>query len=422
MRKLLQSSIFKASVFKTVVFKISIFAILFFASINGAQAQMEIESSSRMRAGGNRSISAMFRDSVRIQSNLQAKYYSQAREKHERKQIRKERNVLTGEGGIQGAVTNLSESWIETSGGDNSVTLLGWFNLKHVYTKNLFTLSSDFSTKFGYYRVVLESTNADGGIDRVPTWFKNADEFQISSTPAIKISNNWSYGATIKFRSQFAKGYVSSASQERYNMKSEIMSPAYLDISGGLIYASPKEKFPIKVNFSPVAMSAIYVTSAAVRENAAYDYLEHTEANYKGYVEPYGVDATKTSKYEGGSSIQIDFDRYFGKNDFLRYTTSFFSFYGWMSQLAADNVYNNYDSYLAAQDAWDSADAATKGAKPMLSILPTVRWENKIEIKASKYLATSLSFQMYYNRAQNLKLQTQTLFSVGLSYNFANKK
>ncbi len=397
-------------------------ALTLVATITPAAAQMDIEMSSRLRGNSSRSISSMFRDSVRMQANAKAEYYSQARERHERKALRKERNLISVEGGIQGALTNLSDSWIATSGGDNSITLLGWFNVKHVYTKNLFTLSSDFSTKFGYYRVVLESTNADGGVDRNSTWFKNTDEFQISTTPAFKISNNWSYGATIRFRSQFAKGYVSSGSQESYNLKSTFLSPGYLDVSGGLIYTSPSEKFPIKVNFSPLAMSAVYVRSLEVRENAEYDYLDPSVTESLGYVEPYGVNPTKSSKYEGGSSIQIDFERSFGKGDFLRYTTSLFSFYGWMAQIMSGNVYSNYDEFKAAEEAWNNAAADEKGIQPMLSILPTVRWENKIDIKAAKYLTTTLSFQLYYNRAQHLKVQHQTLLSVGLSYNFANKK
>ena len=50
-----------------------------------------------------------------------------------------------------------------------------------------------------------------------------------------------------------------------------------------------------------------------------------------------------------------------------------------------------------------------------------MRWENTIDIKATKYLSTTLSFQLYYNRAQNVSVQTRTLLSVGLSYTFKNK-
>lgn len=50
-----------------------------------------------------------------------------------------------------------------------------------------------------------------------------------------------------------------------------------------------------------------------------------------------------------------------------------------------------------------------------------MRWENKIDIKATKYLTTNFSFQLYYNRAQNTSVQTETLLSVGLTYTFKNK-
>lgn len=57
----------------------------------------------------------------------------------------------------------------------------------------------------------------------------------------------------------------------------------------------------------------------------------------------------------------------------------------------------------------------------MLQIHPTVRWENTIDIKATKYLSTTFNFQFYYNRAQNYDIQTQLLLSVGLTYTFKNK-
>ena len=60
--------------------------------------------------------------------------------------------------------------------------------------------------------------------------------------------------------------------------------------------------------------------------------------------------------------------------------------------------------------------------KPRLPIPPIVRWENTIDIKATKSLSTSLSFQLYYNRAQNLDVQTRTLLSGGLTYTFKNKE
>ena len=50
-----------------------------------------------------------------------------------------------------------------------------------------------------------------------------------------------------------------------------------------------------------------------------------------------------------------------------------------------------------------------------------MRWTNTIDIKATKFITTTLSFELYYNRAQNVDVQTKTLLSVGLTYTFKNK-
>ncbi len=391
---------------------IKLFALFLALIPLSAQAQMEIDNVANK---GNRNVS--FADSIRIQNLSSVDYFSRAKYRYERQQIRKERNSLQITSSLTGSMTNLNDPWVETSGGDNSITLLALVTLKHVYTKNLFSLTTSFSGKFGYYRVVLDQTLDDGTVDQVPTWYKNQDEVWLSVTPSLKMSDNWSYGATIKFRTQFADGYLSSGSQNSYNLKSTFLSPGYLDISGGLIYKSPNAKWPFEISLSPLALSAIYVTSEAVRDNAQYSYL-NPESNSSSYVEPYGVSPSERSEYEGGSSIQIEYNKTFGKKKFLTYDTTLYSFYGWMSQLTYSNIYGNVDDYEEALDEWNSnADIA----KPMLSIRPTVRWENKISIKATNLITTSISCQLYYNKSQNYSIQTQTLLSVGLSYTFKNK-
>ena len=127
--------------------------------------------------------------------------------------------------------------------------------------------------------------------------------------------------------------------------------------------------------------------------------------------------ANKNQRYEGGSSIQIDFDRTFGKDQNIRYRTTLFSFWGWITNMGLDNKVKRWDEYHAALDKWDG----NIKTKPRLPIHPTVRWENTVDIKATKFLTTSLSFQLYYNRAQNASIQTKTLLSIGLSYTFKNK-
>lgn len=334
-------------------------------------------------------------------------YFSPARYRAERAAIRKERNFLEFGGGLQGALTAYNDPWVDVSGGDNSIALVGSLFLHHTFTKNLFTVETKFDAKLAYNRMKVEYE--DGGEQGI--WFKNQDEFAVSIAPSFKMSKNWSYGAIFKFRSQFVNGYKSRTEQEEEHMKSKFMSPGYLDLSFGITYKSPSAKFPIQVNMSPVAMSATFVESDLIRRDNGFSY---------------GIeDPSKTSKYEGGSSIQIDFDRTFGKSGVLRYRTTLYSFFGWISDIGQKNRISDYSEYLDAYEKWQNPDDTTVGHeitdKPRLPIHPTVRWENTIDIKATKYLSTTLSFQLYYNRAQNVSVQTRTLLSVGLSYTFKNK-
>lgn len=340
-------------------------------------------------------------------------YFNRARYRAERAAIRKERNYLEIGGGLQGALTSYNDPWIKVSGGDNSIALIASLHLRHTYTKNLFTVETKFDAKFGYNRMKVETKTDDGSTSSNGVWFKNQDEFDLSVAPSFKMTKNWSYGAIFKFRSQFANGYISRTQQEDFERKSAFMAPGYLDISLGITYKCPKPKFPIVVNISPIALSAVFVESAQIRENK-WDKKEGWQT--------YGLAGPdKSSKYEGGSSVQIDFDRTFGRKGIFRYRTSVFSFYGWITDIGQRNKISDYSDYMHALDEWNNTENAPISAKPNLPIHPTVRWTNTIDIKATKYLSTTLNFELYYNRAQNVDVQTKTLLSVGLAYTFKNK-
>lgn len=344
--------------------------------------------------------SVTFQDKLKS-TPVDVDYFSLARYKAERAAIRKERNYLEFGGGLQGALTSYNDPWIATSGGDNSIALVATFNLKHIFTKDLFTIETKFNAKLGYNRMKVTVDDKEEGI-----WFKNQDEFEISTAPSFKMTKNWSYGVIAKFRSQFVNGYKSRTEQEEKDLKSKFMTPAYLDISLGITYKSPKEKFPITVNMSPLALNATFAESDLIRKDNGF---------------AYGIeDPDKTSKYEGGSSVQIDFDRTFGKTGYLRYRTMLYGFYGWISDIGQRNKISDYSKYLEAFKKWNAGDKNIKD-KPRLPIHPIVRWTNTIDIKATKFLSTTLSFELYYNRAQNVDVQTKTLLSVGLTYTFKNK-
>ncbi len=353
-----------------------------------------------------------FRDPVKS-TPVDVAYFNRARYRAERASIRKERNKLEFGGGLQGALTSYNDPWIKVSGGDNSIALMANLFLNHTYTKNLFSVETKFIAKFGYNRMKVETKTDDGSTSSNGVWFKNQDEFDLSVAPSFKMTKNWSYGAIFKFRSQFANGYISRTQQGEIERKSAFMAPGYLDISLGITYKCPKPKFPIVVNISPIALSAVFVESAQIRENK-WDKKEGWQT--------YGLAGPdKSSKYEGGSSVQIDFDRTFGRKGIFRYRTSVFSFYGWITDIGQRNKISDYSDYMHALDEWNNTENAPISAKPNLPIHPTVRWTNTIDIKATKYLSTTLNFELYYNRAQNVDVQTKTLLSVGLAYTFKNK-
>ena len=348
-----------------------------------------------------------FADSIRRQQ-VERDAFSLAKYRAERAAIRKERNYLEISASVQGTLTSFNDPWIEVSGGDNSIAAIGTFFLDHIFTKDKFSIETKASAKFGYNRIKAVPEGEEG---EVGIWYKNQDEFWVQTAPSFNFSKNWSYGAMLKFRTQFANGYKARTQQKEIHRKSTFMSPGYLDLSVGLTYNCPNKSFPVKINMSPVALSAVFVESAKVRKN---------EWDDKPGWQAYGLsNANKTSKYEGGSSIQIDFDRTFGRKGIFRYRTTLFSFMGWMSNLNMKNRYTSVSAYEKALQAWN--DAQGVGDKPMLQIHPTVRWENTIDIKATKYLTTTFNFQLYYNRAQNYDIQTQLLLSVGLTYTFKNK-
>ena len=354
-----------------------------------------------------------FRDTLLTRTDVDPDYYNRARYRAERAAIRKERNYLEISGGVQGGLTAYNDSWIATSGGDNSIALTAVFDLKHTFKKNKFTIETRASAKFGYNRMKVETT-VQGEDGEVKTsrgiWFKNQDEFEISTAPSFTMTKNWSYGTIIKYRSQFANGYKSRTEQQIEDRKSRFMTPGYLDVSLGFTYSNPKPKFPIKINLSPLALNATFAENDRIRWTNGFNYgIEDPEHH--------------TSMYEGGSSLQIDLDRTFGKTGFLRYRTMFYGFYGWISLAGQPHKYANYGEYKKALEAWkpENGGSGKISDMPRLPIHPIVRWTNTIDIKATKYLTTQINFELYYNRAQNPNAQIKTLLSVGLVYTFKNK-
>lgn len=316
---------------------------------------------------------------------VDANYVSQAKIKADRLALRKERNTVDFTANLHGSLTAFSKSW--QAAGDNTITILANVNFLHTYKKGRFNLTNTASAKFGYnnMKIDLKGDGVQKGV-----WFKNVDEISLATSPQWDMVKNWTYGANVKFRTQFAPGYGARGDKQNgISRVSNFMTPGYLDASVGFTYILPSEKFPLKVNLAPMAMSATY---------------RHDLSTSKDY----GVSDGHTSKYEGGLSVQLDFDKTWGKNGWLRYRTTAYSFYGWITDISAKKKF-------VAKELEDGTMSKYQ------HVVPTLRWENTIDIKATKYISTQIYFQFYYNKAEINKLQVSSMLSVGLTYTFKNK-
>ncbi len=372
----------------------TIFTILTVLSAGMATAQVSIE------AAAPKPDQITFEDTIK-QNEVRTDFSNEAQERAARAAIRKERNTIEINASLNGSLSNFNSKWQSVNGNTNSISAISNFLFTHTFSKGKFTVDNKVTAKLG-------ATNKES------EWTKNQDEWFVSTAPAYKMSKTWNFGGLVSLRSQFANGI-----DDTYNRTSRFFSPAYLNISLGFTYVCPKEKFPIKIYLSPITMNSTYVSSWTVRDvffnKKGFTTVDGSSLTYADYLADnsllsdenrntsycYGLTLENgTSRYEGGSSIQIDFDRTFGKKGIFRYRTTLYSFYGWINELAQQTGKD--------KDLFES-------------IVPTLRWEHTVDIKATKYFSTQFYFQMYYNKAQIKSLQTQIVLGVGLSYTFKNK-
>lgn len=371
-----------------------VFCMVLAACTSMAHAQVSIEAA-------NPTPKIEFKDEVKQTNDAQPEFTSEAQLRAERKAIRKERNTVEVNAGLTASLTNFNSKWKSVNGSSNSITGIANVLVTHNFKYKRFTLDNKLTAKLG-------TTCQDS------QWTKSQDEWFVSTAPAFRVSDKWNLGAIISLRSQFANGFNSNR-----QITSSCFSPAYLSISLGGTYVCQNPKFPIKINLSPISFSTTFVTNPIVKNRFFNDFgFKDSEGNpvtYDQYLANpkivsdgdkcrsfcYGLSLDDgSSRFEGGSSIQIDFDRTFGKNEVFRYRTTLYAFYGWVKEITQQcSDLSSYYDHLA----------------------PTIRWEHTINIKATKYLATQFYLQLYYNEAQISAIQTQIIFGFGLVYTFKNK-
>lgn len=380
--------------------------ILMAIGTTNVKAQFTVEDQSHVKQN-----SVKFAEKLKTM-DASTTYYNEAAARAERARIRNERNYLEVNLKLQGTMTSYNDAWTTSRGGDNAMTVLGNFILKHTYTKADFKIATDVSAKYGYNRIKVEYE--DGESDGV--WFKNIDEFWVQTQPSYKVSKHWAMSALLKLKSQFTNTYVSRTAQTDDDVISGLFTPGYLDISVGLTYNCPKPKLPFVISLNPLSTSGTWVTNDKVR---------HYYEDVKKVTTWFGVDIDKKSLFTGGSSVNVKFVRKWGKGDWLTYDTNLYCYYGWLTNVARNSKIRAYDNYLDDLKAWESAGsiAANKPAEvpTFVRLHPTIEWRNTITFKASKYISTDIFFQLNYDKAQNTSVQLYSMLTLGLTYTFKNK-
>lgn len=341
-------------------------------------------------------------------------YQSEARDRLERKNLRKQRNYFELTTQLNGEMWVYNDAWLDRRGGDNSLTVSARVFLKHIYSKDKFSVTTQFDGNYGYNRIAVEETDEEGNKTKKGNWFKNIDNFWVQSQLARTINPKWSYSGMVKLRSQFTKSYNNRLKQIDDNVVTSFLAPGYIDLSLGFVYKSPKPKFPIQLTLNPLSSSGTVAWNDLVEDL----YRKRNANNW------FGIDMGKHATFSGGSSINIAFSRNFGKKNWLNYWTNCYVYYGWITNVMKHDKIHDYYAYLRDKRQWEAAGSV--GPAPVavpynVELHPTVEWKNTFTIRTAKYLTTIMQINMFYNKAASDKVEIQSYLKLGFSYTLKNK-
>lgn len=192
---------------------------------------------------------------------------------------------------------------------------------------------------------------------------KNEDKIELNSKYGYKAFGNVYYSALVNYRTQFTKGYNypnDSVVVSRFN------SPGYLTTSIGLDY---KPNDYLSIFISPATGKFTFVSDQTLSNMGAY-----------------GVDTGKNVRAEFGASLSAKFQKDVVKN---------------VNIVSKLTLFENYT---------DKDKANRKNID--------VNWEVMINIKAGKYLTTSILTNLIYDQNIIAKTQFKEVLGVGVSYKF----
>ena len=197
---------------------------------------------------------------------------------------------------------------------------------------------------------------------------KNDDRIDLYSKYTYTLGKKWSLGVVGNFRTQFTDGYDYSTTPEK--RISDLFAPAYLTIAPGFEWAANDE---FSIFLSPISARWVYVKS-----------------DIDSLGPRYGLEAGKTSKFEAGAFVSVNFRKEVAKN------------VGIKSRL---DLYSNYLKNPQNVDIF---------------------WTNVIAMKINKWLAVTYNLDIIYDDDVRLfgptgdapRTQLKSILSIGFAGKF----
>lgn len=248
-----------------------------------------------------------------------------------------------------------SSNW--KGGGINSIGLTSLFNFQANYKQRRASWDNAIDLAFGFVN------NAGQG------YRKTLDRVFLDTKYGYSLSPKWDLFTSVNFLTQFAKGY-NYKEDSADELISDLFAPAFITSAWGLEY-HPTNYFKVRV--SPFAPRLTIVQ-------------DPTRFTKTVGVQPYGVDSTKTTRFEWlAFQAMAEFNKEVAKNINLKWRYVMFANYETLKMKTIDH-----------------------------------RLDLDIVARVNKYINVGLGAIVLYDFDQDSGVQLSQAFSFGFVYTFQN--
>jgi len=205
---------------------------------------------------------------------------------------------------------------------------------------------------------------------------KNEDKIDLNSKFGHVAYKTLFYSVLLNFKSQFYNGYKYPNDTV---VVSKFMAPAFLTIAIGFDY-------------KPFDFLSFFISPATGRFTFVLDQTLADQGSYG--VDKAVYDSSGTTRIKAGKKFRPEFGAYFTakfQKDVLKF----------MNISTKVDLFNNYTNKIAANRKYIA-----------------VNWETMINLKAGKFITTSIFTRLIYDHDISSKVQFKEVLGVGFSYKF----